>query len=192
LRRLIAIAGSALLALTISPAPSAEACVSCEYVPEVARSPVKAAPQKPSVKPQVRQRAAARPQQKQSVRAEPVTRRERAAPVRTKVKREEVKVAKSPKARPPKPVARNNVVPVAAPAAAVEPAPAPEPVVPAEAPAPDTADTAPEVPAAAATASQALSQTDAAAAAKDDQTEPEKTCKKYLPDAGATVSVPCE
>ncbi len=176
--RIVTILTGALLALTMSSIPEAQACISCSYTPEVAGSPAKAAPQKRAVKP------AARPQAKQSNRVE------REARPKSNRGDDENKVARKPEPKAHETVEQEKSV--AEPATKVEPAKTAEPEKPSESTVTETTEAQSATQQPATTASRALSEADAALAARNDQPQTPRSCKKYLPDARMTITVPCE
>jgi hypothetical protein len=191
LTRIVTIFSGVLLALTMSSIPQAHACISCEYTPEVANSPSKAAPKKRAAKPQTREHAA-RPQPKRSARVEQETRRERPAPSRSRLNRDDRqnKVARRPEPKTIESDTQEKTV--AAPAPAVEPVKTVEPGKLAEPPVTETTEAQPASPPPSTTASRALSEADAAVSARNEQPQTSRSCKKYLPGAGVTITVPCE
>jgi len=184
MNRILTALTAIILALTMTAVPHVWACVSCSYTPEVVNTPVKSAPPKRASKPVVRERAQAAPKRSQGIDRQ--ARRERPAPSRSKPRDEprENKVAKrseqSPAAPKDEAAAPNESADNAEPnITAVEPG---KPVEPPN----------PSADASSSTASRALNQTDVARASRNDAPEPPKECKKYIPNAGVTITVRCD
>lgn len=171
-RTIIAI-GTALLTATTFFASAAEACISCNYVPEVVHTPVKGSAAKRAPKQRTyvaNKEQAARPAKKRIAKAEPAPKKQfvaKAAPVKKQTVAKAEPVAKSEPVAKAEPVAKET----------------------------ETAKAPVE------TQSEERSAPISVASVLDNQGLPAEEpvveeasvgCKKFFPAVGMTLTVPCE
>jgi hypothetical protein len=165
-RNLLAIA-TALLAAPALFASAAEACISCEYVPEVARSPAPSYAARPYVRERVYavERQRSHRAEKHIVKHEPIAKKVETAeraPIKTQAKSENSSIASAAETAPE--TAKVDVKAAQSENSSISPA---------------------SVKAAASEKAAVVATTQEASAKPVD-------CRKFFPSVGMTVSVPCE
>lgn len=180
--------GTALLAATTFFASAAEACISCNYVPEVLHTPVKgsAAKRAPKRTYVANKEQAARPAKKRIAKAAPAHKKAivaKAAPVKkqTVAKAEPTKKVTVAKAEP----AKKDTLAKAEPVTKTEPVAETATAAPAE-------TQSEERSAPVSVASVLESQGQGVSAEEPEAEEANVGCKKFFPAVGMTLTVPCE